>query len=117
MTRLLLVRLHRYVGLAIAGFLALAGLTGSLVAFQPELDAEPCRYGLVKNLATFNILRVAFHEWIATVQDVVRHPRHALGYIFGPPGWSHDGSRETSAMIKARALASEAPQAGAREAA
>jgi len=74
--------------------------------FQPELDAEPCRYGLVKNLATFNLLRVAFHEWIATAQDVVRHPRHALGYIFGPPGWSHDGSRETSAMIKARAFRS-----------
>lgn len=72
--------------------------------FQAELDAEPCRYGLVKNLGTFNILRVAFHEWIATFQDVVRHPRYALGYIFGPPGWSHDGSRETSAMIKARAL-------------
>lgn len=75
--------------------------------FQPELDEEPCRYGLVKNLGTFNILRVAFHEWIATFQDVMRHPRHALGYIFGPPGWSHDGSRETSTMIKARALAND----------
>jgi len=71
--------------------------------FQPELDAEPCRYGLVKNMATFNLLRVAFHEWAGIAQDVVRHPRHALGYMFGPPGWSHDGSRETSSMIKARA--------------
>jgi sterol desaturase/sphingolipid hydroxylase (fatty acid hydroxylase superfamily) len=76
--------------------------------FQPELEAEPCRYGLVKNLATFNILRVAFHEWIAIAQDLVRHPRHALGYVFGPPGWSHDGSRETSRAIKARAAAAEA---------
>ena len=58
----------------------------------------------MKNLGTFNLLRVAFHEWVAMGQDVARHPRHALGYIFGPPGWSHDGSRETSAMIKARAL-------------
>jgi sterol desaturase/sphingolipid hydroxylase (fatty acid hydroxylase superfamily) len=73
--------------------------------FQPELEAEPCRYGLVKNMATFNILRVAFHEWAGIAQDVARHPRHALGYVFGPPGWSHDGSRETSAMIKARASA------------
>lgn len=70
--------------------------------FTPELAEEPCRYGIVKNLGTFNILRVAFHEWVAMAQDVVRHPRHALGYIFGPPGWSHDGSRETSHMIKAR---------------
>ncbi|PZQ64044.1 MAG: C-5 sterol desaturase [Phenylobacterium zucineum] len=71
--------------------------------FQPELDEVPCRYGLVHNLATFNILRVAFHEWGGIVRDVVRHPRHALGYVFGPPGWSHDGSRETSHAIKARA--------------
>jgi len=71
--------------------------------FQAELDEEPCRYGLVKNLATFNLLRVAFHEWIAMAGDVVRHPRHALGYVLGPPGWSHDGSRETSTMIKAAA--------------
>jgi hypothetical protein len=69
--------------------------------FQPELDEEPCRYGLVKNLGTFNILRVAFHEWIGIFQDVARQPRHALGYIFGPPGWSPDGSRETSATLKA----------------
>jgi len=87
--------------------------------FQPELDAEPPRYGLVKNMATFNLLRVAFHEWVGIAQDVARHPRHALGYIFGPPGWSHDGSRETSAMIKAREGAgpAKAPAEAAREAA
>ena len=73
-------------------------------SFQPELDAEPCRYGVVKNLATFNIVRVAFHEWIGIAQDLLRAPRHALGWLFGPPGWSPDGSRETSAMIKARVL-------------
>ena len=72
-------------------------------SFQPELDAEPCRYGVVKNLATFNIVRVAFHEWIGIAQDLICAPRHALGWLFGPPGWSPDGSRETSAMIKARA--------------
>lgn len=76
--------------------------------FQPELDGEACRYGLVKNIATFNILRVAFHEWIGMAADVVRNPRHVLGYVFGPPGWSHDGSRETSSMIKARAIPAEA---------
>lgn len=78
--------------------------------FQPEMDEEPCRYGIVKNLATFNILRVAFHEWFAIAQDLVRHPRHAMGWLFGPPGWSPDGSRETSAQIKAR-WAADRPQA------
>lgn len=74
--------------------------------FQAELDEEPCRYGIVRNLATFNILRVAFHEWIAMAKDIARQPRHALGWMFGPPGWSPDGSRETSEMIKARWAAS-----------
>ena len=32
--------------------------------------------------------------------DVARHPRHALGYMFGPPGWSHDASRDTSATLR-----------------
>ncbi|MCR5880016.1 sterol desaturase family protein [Phenylobacterium sp. J367] len=88
--------------------------------FQPELDEEPCRYGLVKNLGTFNIVRVAFHEWIGMAQDIFRQPRHVLRWMFGPPGWSPDGSRETSAMLKAdweaRRQAEPAPQ-GRREAA
>ena len=71
-------------------------------SFQPELDEEAPRYGLVHNLGTFNILRVAFHEWIAIAQDLVREPRHAAGWLFGPPGWSPDGSRETSTEIKAK---------------
>ena len=73
-------------------------LFGTYVA---EDDTEPPRYGIVKNLGDFNILRAAFHEWIAIGQDVVRHPRHALGYMFGPPGWSHDGSRQTSRELRA----------------
>ena len=51
-------------------------------SFQPELDEEACRYGVVKNLATFNLLRVAFHEWIGIGQDLIRAPRHALGWLF-----------------------------------
>lgn len=72
--------------------------------FEPERDDEPCRYGIVKNLGDFNILRVAFHEWIGIGQDLIRarSPREVVGYLFGPPGWSPDGSRETSTMIKAR---------------
>jgi len=72
--------------------------------FEPELDAEPPRYGIVKNLSGFNLLRVAFHEWIAIGKDLAgsRSPREVVGYLFGPPGWSPDGSRETSDMLKAQ---------------
>jgi uncharacterized iron-regulated membrane protein len=37
--RWLLVLLHRYVGLSIAGFLVIVSLTGAILTFEPELDA------------------------------------------------------------------------------
>ncbi len=72
--------------------------------FEPERADEPPRYGVVKNLGDFNLLRVAFHEWVAIGADVLkaRSPAHALAYVFGPPGWSPDGTRETSAQIRRR---------------
>ena len=36
--RAILVKLHRYLGLATAFFLAVAGLTGSILAFHHEID-------------------------------------------------------------------------------
>ena len=38
-TRATLLRIHRWAGLFIAGFVMVAGLTGSLLAFLPELEA------------------------------------------------------------------------------
>ncbi|HEX5379087.1 MAG TPA: sterol desaturase family protein [Phenylobacterium sp.] len=78
--------------------------------FQTELDEEKCRYGIVKNLGDFNILRVAFHEWIGIARDLTtaRSPREVFGYLFGPPGWSPDGSRETSATLRAQWAANQA---------
>jgi len=72
--------------------------------FVPELDKEPCRYGVVKNLGDFNIIRVAFHEWVGIFSDLLtaRSLREAFGYLFGAPGWSPDGSRQTSTMLKAQ---------------
>ena len=71
--------------------------------FTAETDDEPIRYGIVKQLGSFNLLWGIFHEWIAMISDIVRAPfRAKLGYLFGPPGWSHDGSRDTSDMIRAR---------------
>lgn len=77
--------------------------------FIPEDDAEPCRYGIVKNLGDFNLLRVAFHEWIGIGKDLAgsRSLREVVGYVLGPPGWSPDGSRETSATLKAKWRARE----------
>jgi sterol desaturase/sphingolipid hydroxylase (fatty acid hydroxylase superfamily) len=78
--------------------------------FIPEQAEEPVRYGLVKNIHTYNPLRIAFHEWVAIAEDVwhARSWRARWMYLFGPPGWSPDGSRETSAMIQARWRADQA---------
>ena len=72
--------------------------------FIPEDRNEKCRYGIVKNLGTFNPIIISFHEWVGIFKDVVkaRSLREVLGYTFGPPGWSPDGSRMTSAMLKER---------------
>ena len=72
--------------------------------FVAEDAKDAPRYGIVKNLASYNPLRVAFHEWIGIANDIRRasNPRDAVLYLFAPPGWSPDGSRETSDSIKRR---------------
>ena len=74
-----------------------------LGTFEPERDDERIHYGLVHNLGSFNLLWAAFHEWAGIMRDIWHAPwRHKLGYLWREPGWSHDGSRETSATIRAR---------------
>ncbi|MFM5884447.1 MAG: sterol desaturase family protein [Novosphingobium sp.] len=71
--------------------------------FQPELDEVRIHYGIVKQLGSFNLLWTAFHEWIGIARDVWNAPWSAkLGYMVRAPGWTHDGSRDTSDMIRAR---------------
>lgn len=71
--------------------------------FTPETDADRPRYGIVSNLGTFNPLRIALHEWAGIARDLkhARSPGEMIGYVFGPPGWSPDGSRKTSQSLKA----------------
>ncbi len=71
--------------------------------FEPERADDPPRYGIVRQLGSFNLLWAAFHEWIGIAKDVWAAPglRAKIGYLAMPPGWSHDGTRETSESIKA----------------
>ena len=71
--------------------------------FEAERDDEVINYGIVRQLGTFNILYSVFHEWIGIAKDVAGAPwRHKLSYLWRPPGWTHDGSRETSDTIRDR---------------
>lgn len=96
----------RYLDANYAGvFIVWDRIFGSFVA---EDDADRVEYGLVNNLGSHNLFIVAFHEWLAIARDIWHAPlRHKLSYLLREPGWSHDGSRETSAMIKARAKRNE----------
>ncbi|MBC3784507.1 sterol desaturase family protein [Spirosoma utsteinense] len=68
--------------------------------FAPEQQRPT--YGLTTNIDSHNPIRIAFHEWTAIGRDVSQAGslRNALGYIFGPPGWSHDGSRRTTKQLR-----------------
>jgi sterol desaturase/sphingolipid hydroxylase (fatty acid hydroxylase superfamily) len=70
--------------------------------FTPE--EERVIYGLTKDIATYNPLRIAFHEFAAIGRDVARAPtlRAKLGYVLQPPGWSHDGSSQTIVQARRR---------------
>jgi sterol desaturase/sphingolipid hydroxylase (fatty acid hydroxylase superfamily) len=81
-----------------------------LGTFEPERDEDRPRYGLVTQLGSFNILWAAVHEWVGIARDMWRAPwRHKLGYLLREPGWSHDGSRDTSETIRARWQSQAAP--------
>jgi sterol desaturase/sphingolipid hydroxylase (fatty acid hydroxylase superfamily) len=74
-----------------------------LGTFEPE--RAPVRYGLTKNITSFNPMTIAFHEWAALARDVrrARTWRARLGYVFAPPGWSPDGSTSTARQLRAAA--------------
>jgi hypothetical protein len=74
--------------------------------FQPELpgeDYQQVKYGLTKNLDNQTPVNLIFHEWKNMWADLRRKDigmKEKMGYLFGPPGWSHDGSRQTSDQMR-----------------
>lgn len=82
--------------------------------FQPELSPEeyqPIAYGLTKNIEKPNPVSIIFHEWAQIAKDVTQKGipvKARLNYLFGPPGWSHDGSRQTSEQLRRQEASREA---------
>lgn len=71
--------------------------------FTEEDLKEPVKFGLTQNIDSYNPLKVVFYEWMNMFRDLKNAPdfKSIIGYILGPPGWSHDGSRKTSKQMKA----------------
>lgn len=62
--------------------------------FEPE--REPVVYGLTKNIATYNLLSIAFGEYGAVARDAVaaRGWRESLGVLLRGPEWRAPSLRE-----------------------
>ena len=76
--------------------------------FEPE--DEPVRYGLVHNIASFNPLVAATHEWVAIVRDLAaaRTWRARWMAVAGPPGWREGSTADAMrAAWEARSVAAE----------
>ena len=54
-----------------------------------QREGERVRYGLTKNINTFNPLRIATHEYADILRDVANATswRERLGHVFAHPGW------------------------------
>lgn len=71
--------------------------------FAEELPEEKPHYGLTKPVTNpYHPVKIVFHEWQAVLNDLRRKIKfkEKLGYLFNPPGWSHDGSTKTSKQLR-----------------
>ena len=76
-------------------------MLGTFVAEDPKDLPD---YGLVDPLETYNPITILFGEYWNIYKDVTQKGidfKARFMYLFGPPGWSHDGTRKTSTDIKA----------------
>jgi sterol desaturase/sphingolipid hydroxylase (fatty acid hydroxylase superfamily) len=60
------------------------------------------KYGLTKNITSFNPFVIAFHEWKNLFNDFKKAKsfKNRLRYFFYSPGWSHDGSTKTARQLQ-----------------
>lgn len=71
--------------------------------FEKEDDRIPIEFGLTKKLENpHHPVDIVFHEWKNIVADLKRPLPllTRLAYVFMPPGWSHDGSSQTSKQLQ-----------------
>ena len=75
---------------------------GTFQAELSEKDYQPIRYGLTTEKRLAFPFSVVLHEWKDLMSDLRQKlpAKLKLNYLFGPPGWSHDGSRLTSEQLR-----------------
>jgi len=71
--------------------------------FTPEVEEEPPRYGITHPIEKkHHPFYIIFHEWINLLKDLRKTKSFStkLKYLFYPPGWSHDGSSQTTKELQ-----------------
>lgn len=65
-------------------------------------EEEEVRFGLTTNINSYNPLHMVFHEWKNIGKDLKKGKsfKDKFMYVFGPPGWSHDGSTKTARQLR-----------------
>ena len=74
------------------------------------LKEEKVSYGLVKNISTFNPVKIAFIEWWYMFRDAFsgrKRLKDRLLYLVKPPGWKHDGTGKVSDDLRQEWLKSK----------
>ena len=72
--------------------------------WKPLSDEIKVSYGVLHPPNSYNPVVILTHEFKDIWQDVrnAKKLRHAFMYVFGPPGWSPDGSRLTVKQMQAK---------------
>lgn len=70
--------------------------------FVAEDENETVVFGLTENIKTYHPVKMVFHEWINIAKDLKKpsNIKAKFMYVFGPPGWSHDGSKKTARQLR-----------------
>ena len=70
--------------------------------FQEEIDDLPIKYGLTHPLENRDPINIIFHSWVDLWQDLKKPSSIVTKFklLFKPPGWSVDGSTQTSKEMR-----------------
>ena len=78
--------------------------------FQIEVENDPVKYGLTKQLENpHHLTKIVFHEWQNIGIDLRKKIPFIikLKYLFMPPGWSHDKSSKTAKELREELIQSD----------
>ncbi|HRB19627.1 MAG TPA: hypothetical protein PKZ14_06055, partial [Chitinophagales bacterium] len=59
-------------------------------------------YGITKNIQSYNLFYIAFHEWKNMWNDVRKAPtlKAKWHYLFNSPGWNHNGEDQRAKTLQ-----------------